>query len=212
GINNHCEVLYKQDNININKQVLCDEFETQRSGFATIIIYNQQQQRSRTIWHRLKRRNLSTCHLFDDNEASQLVDEVFKFIDRLLNGTINLNEMSELKTIFCGQNIRIRNEVKKLFTNRSIRLANTQQQKHLTITTITISENPSEEEINQVCEWLQVYQYSCYISTIIDCIRMFDILKADDIGDGDDESISNLLDSSANNNCSLKEIVKVYKT
>ncbi|CAF1661957.1 unnamed protein product, partial [Didymodactylos carnosus] len=34
----------------------------------------------------------------------------------------------------------------------------------------------------------------------------------DDIGDGDDESISNLLDSSANNNCSLKEIVEVYKT
>ncbi|CAF0960596.1 unnamed protein product [Didymodactylos carnosus] len=99
-INDHCELLYKHDSININKQALFGEFKTQLSGFVSIIIYNQQQQRSRTIWYRLKRRNLSIYLLFDgifnmfyqrvypqqtivkDNEASQLVDEVFKVTDR----------------------------------------------------------------------------------------------------------------------------------
>jgi Ca2+-binding EF-hand superfamily protein len=52
---------------------------------------------------------------------SQLIDQTFSFIDKLLNGNITLREMDYIKTVFHDKNINVREEeVKKLFANRHI--------------------------------------------------------------------------------------------
>ncbi|UJR29383.1 hypothetical protein I4U23_010595 [Adineta vaga] len=205
--------LFDKKDVSIEKYVLQGEFETQRAGELIIRIDNERLHNPRTIWYRIIEKPLSTCHLFNgifhmfyqsyhkgsietikEKDISELLDKVFKFIDQVLNGSVSLREMTDLKTIFCDKNIRIREEVKKLFTNRS----SDNNRQHLT----TI---PTDQEIEQVCEWLQIYQYYSHINIIIDCIEKFDILS----NDNDDEFI-NHLKRLRDENCSLREITQAY--
>jgi hypothetical protein len=66
---------------------------------------------------------------------------------------------------------------------------------------------PNEKEIEQVCEWLQIYQYYSHINIIIECIEKFDILSIDN----EDETIGDLRRLGGNENCSLREITEAYK-
>ena len=219
--------LFHHDGIPIEKHVLQGEFETQRDGQLTITINNDKGHSPRTIWFRIKQTSLSTCHLFHgifnmfyqsdygtsnraskEGEIGKLLDTVFKFIDSLLDGTMTLGDMSELKGVFCDKNIHVKEEVRKLFTNRpSAAVAANNRARATTTTTATTANNaPTEQEIEQVCEWLQIYQYYSYVNIIINCIETFDILPADH----DDESIRNL-QQITNENCSLREITRTLK-
>ncbi|CAF4151551.1 unnamed protein product, partial [Rotaria sordida] len=200
-------LLFSKNNIPIDKYVLNGEFETLRNGQLIIIIDNQQQFDSRNIWYRIQSIDLSVYHLFNgifnffyekyvqqftqsikEDQLSQLLDQVYRFIDRLLNGVLHLHEMSAVKTIFCNKNISVREEVKKLFANRS-------------------DKTPIDQEIEQVCEWLLVYQLYSHLNIIMHCIQIFDIVPID----SDDELIGHLKTLSANENCTLKEITEAYK-
>jgi hypothetical protein len=64
---------------------------------------------------------------------------------------------------------------------------------------------PTDKEIEQVCEWLQIYQYYSHINIIINCIEKFDILPVD----SDDELIGHLK-RLRDENCSLREITQAY--
>jgi hypothetical protein len=206
-LNDSYKLLYEQNNAPINRNVLYGQFETERSGQLLITIDNRQKYLSHILWYRIRSVNLSTCHLFhgilnmfkkkifdqpnqiiSEKEFSKLIDLVFVFIDNLLNGSLTLKEMADLRTIFFDKNIHIKEEVEKLFTSRSI-------------------EQIKNEDIEQVCEWLQIYQYYSHISVIMDCIAKFGILSSD----SDDESIGHLQRLNANENCTLREITQAYR-
>ena len=209
------------DGLVIEKHVLQGEFETQRDGQLTITVNNEKGHSPRAIWFRTKQTSLSTCHLFHgifnmfyqsahqnsnraskETEISNLLDKVFKFIDSLLDGTISLAKMSELKGVFCDKNIHVKEEVRKLFNNRpSLAASNTAR-----TTTTTANNVPSEQEIEQVCEWLQIYQYYSYVNIVINCIETFEILPANQY----DSAIVNLQQMS-NENCSLRQITETLK-
>ncbi len=125
-----------------------------------------------------------------EDELSQLLNQVFLFIDKLLNGSLSLRDMKDLRNIFCDKNIHIKEEVKKLYTNHKIDL-----------------NQINENEIEQVCEWLQIYQYYSHINIIMECIEKFDILPIDT----EDEIVGDLRRLSGNENCSLREITDAYK-
>jgi hypothetical protein len=129
--------------------------------------------------------------IISEKNFSELVDLTFVFIDKLLNGSISLRDMADLRTVFCDRNIHIREEVEKLFTSRSM------EQRNL----------PDKQDIEQVCEWLQIYQYYSHISVIMDCIAKFDLLS----NDSDDESIGHLQRLGGNENCNLKEITQAFR-
>ncbi|CAF3878346.1 unnamed protein product [Rotaria sp. Silwood2] len=213
--NEHSELLFSKNTVSIHKYVLHGEFETQKSGCLLITIDNVNPINPLTMWFRVTSVSLSTSHLFygifnmlyqkyynqpvkiiKEDQWSKLLDHVFSFIDKLLTGSISLREMTDLKTVFSGKNISVRDEVKKLFTNRST--INTKQR--------TIENTPTDREIEQVCEWLQIYQYYSHVSIIIDCIDQFDIIPADT----NDESIGDLKRLSSKEDCSLKEITQAY--
>ena len=210
------------NDIVIEKHVLQGEFETQRDGQLTITVNNDKGHSPRTIWFRTKQTSLSTCHLFHgifnmfyqsvhqnsnraskETDISNLLDKVFKFIDSLLDGTISLAKMSELKGVFCDKNIHVKEEVRKLFNNRPSLAANNRPR---ATTTTTANNAPTEHEIEQVCEWLQIYQYYSYVNIIINCIETFEILPANQY----DSAIVNLQQMS-NENCSLREITQTLK-
>ncbi len=211
------EKIFPKINVPIDKHVLHGEFETQYAGRLIIVVDNHHAPNSRTIWFQIKSTSLSICHLFQgifnsfyrryfsqseqliqETELDQLLVQVFKFIDSLLNGTIKLREMTDLKIVFYDKNIDVRDEVKKLFTNSS-----TTQRTDKSV----VIDGPSPNDIEQVCEWLQIYQYYCHINIIIDCIRQFDILPMDH----EDESIGHLKQLSSNENISLRDRGQVYK-
>ena len=216
------EIVFSNKDIPIDKHIISGVFETQRSGQLMITIDSRDLHAQRIIWFQLKSSFLSTCNLFDaifnifyqryyanslqaikDSALSKLLDEVFSFIDKLLIGTISLREMTDLKAVFCDKNIHVRDEVKKLFTNRSTAKKTVNQEEATTAVTYV----PSEQEIEQVCEWLQIYQYYSHINIIIDCIQTFEILPKDN----EDDSIGHLKRLSGNENCSLKDITQAYK-
>jgi hypothetical protein len=218
------EVIFPKTNVSIDKNILHGEFETQRGGLLVITVDNQQTPISHTIWFQIKSTNLSICHLFQgifnilyqryfsqteqsvpESQLDQLLGQVFKFIDSLLNGTITLREMSDLKIVFYDKNIDVRDEVKKLFTYRSkIKRATTTTQRGCRV---TVFDSPDHKDIEQVCEWLQTYQYYCHINIIINCIQQFNILPMDHA----DESISHLKRLSSNQNISLRDISQAHE-
>ncbi|CAF4355046.1 unnamed protein product, partial [Adineta steineri] len=118
--NNHKhEILYKQKNVPIHNNVLCGQFETQRSGQLIITIDNKNNPVSEIIWYGIKSIGLSTCHLFhgiftmnnrqtseiiSENEFNKLLDQTFDFIDKLLNGDLTLRTMTKLRSIFYDKN------------------------------------------------------------------------------------------------------------
>jgi DNA-binding transcriptional MerR regulator len=74
------------------------------------------------------------------------------------------------------------------------------------MTTIAQANIPTDKEIEQVCEWLQIYQYYSHINIIIKCIETFHILPVEN----DDELIGHLKHLQ-DENCSLKEITQAYR-
>ncbi|CAF1098208.1 unnamed protein product [Rotaria sordida] len=217
-INRH--ILFSKDKVPLDKRVLRGIFTTQQRGDLIITIDNQKGLASRTIWYQIKTMLFSTCHLFDgifsmlrqqyfeqsidnikDTDLSDLIDKVFSFIDRLLNGNITLRDMNCLKTVFHDKNINVRHEVKILFANRSI--VNDKRE-----TTINTRQGQNDQDIEQVCEWLRTYQYYSHINVIIDCVKKFDIILKNN---ENDESIDNLQEMTINENYSLKQISETYK-
>jgi hypothetical protein len=195
--------LLQKENIPIHKHVLYGQFETSQAGQLIIILNNKQPTKSCKIWYRMRLIGLSTCQLFNgifnlfyekhfndkfrimnEDEFRQLLNQVFAFIDKLLFGNLSLNDMKDLRNIFCDKNIHIQEEVKKLYINHS-----------------------NEKQIEQVCEWLQIYQYYSHINIIMNCIEKFDILESEK----DDEILGDLRRLNSNENCSLREITKAYK-
>ncbi|CAF3299832.1 unnamed protein product [Rotaria sp. Silwood2] len=218
--------LFSGRNFPIHRQVLQGEFKTQHSGDVIITIDNQTGRAPRTIWYQCKTVPFSTCHLFDgifsmlyqknfkqsienikENDMSDLINKVFSFIDSLLTGNITLKDMDYIKTVFHDKNIDVRKEVKKLFVNRSIK-DKKQETSRTTTTAHIISQSQSDQEIEQVCEWLRTYQYYSHLNIINDCVQKFKIfLNIDE----NDESIDHLQEMIINENCSLKNISETYK-
>ncbi|CAF2053256.1 unnamed protein product, partial [Rotaria magnacalcarata] len=220
--NDPLELLYRKEKVPIDKYVLQGEYETQRAGQLMILIDNETFSAPRTIWYRVIQTPLSTSHLFHgifnmfyqqyskqsikpikESELSNLLDRVFTFIDNLLHGTVSLKDMADLKAVFCDKNIHVKEEVKKLFSKRSSEEGTKRKRSTIVIRT-TI--DPTEKEIEQVCEWLQIYQYYSHVNIIINCIETFDILPIDN----DDELIGRLK-RLRDENCSLKEITQTYE-
>jgi len=199
-------VLYENNNTQIHKNILQGQFETDKTG-ELIITINHRQRCAVQIWYRVRSVNLSTCHLFHGilrmiydkyfnqpntslpaADFSKIVKETFQFIDRLLNGDLTLKEMTSLQVVFCNKNIYIKDEVEKLFTSRS-------------------KEQIQPGVIEQVCEWLQIYQYYSHITNIIDCIRKFEILA----NDNEDETIGLIQHLGGNDDCTLRDITQAYR-
>lgn len=214
------ESIFSKDNTPLHKHVLHGEFETQRGGRFIITIDNKNASSPRTIWFQIKSTNLSICHLFQGifnifyqryfanttqriRETDRLIHLIkySKFIDSLLNGTIKLRDMVNLKTVFYNKNINVREEVERLFVHRSTTKGTAR------VSQATVVDGPNQNDIEQVCKWLKIYQYYCHINSIVDCIRQFDIIPMDH----EDESIVHLKQLSSNENISLNEISQVYK-
>jgi hypothetical protein len=222
SVNNNCQVLFMKENVPIESMVLDGEFETQQPGLLIISIENESGRQPRTIWFRIKSTNLSRCHLFHgifnifyeeyfeesariikEAHLNQLLDRSFTFIDKLLIGTISLREMVQLKTVFCDKNIIVQDEVRRLFTSRTNNeLLNGQDHKRSTIVIVS----PTDAEIKQMCEWLQIYQYYSHINHIIGCIEKFDILSRN----SDHELVVKLKLLRDNENCTLREVSQIY--
>ncbi|CAF4100819.1 unnamed protein product, partial [Rotaria sordida] len=210
--------LFSGRNVPLDKQVLQGEFKTQQNGHLIITIDNETGQAPRTIWYQYKTTPLATYHLFDgifsmlyqkyfgqssenikENDLIDLIDKSFFFIDRLLDGSITLQEMEHLKNVFHNKNIDVKEEVKALFANRS----NTDQKQEKT-GTIPL------RQIEQVCEWLQTYQYYSHLNTIIECVQKLNIISNSN-NSKNYESIDHLQKLIINENVSLKEISEICK-
>ena len=192
------KILFKEGNVAIHRQVLHGQFESSQAGRLRIILKNTQTNRSCPIWYRLKTTNLPICQLFqgifhlfyakfphDDlvtiDQLNRILSEVFTFIDKLSDGSLSLRQMKDLQTIFCDQSIHIANEVKKLY-----------------------HEQINDNNIEQVCQWLRIYQYYSHINIIIKCIELFDILPVDQTRD-------DLRRLAGNEDCSLREITDAFR-
>ncbi|CAF1245410.1 unnamed protein product, partial [Rotaria sordida] len=210
--------LFSGRNVPLDKQVLQGEFKIQQNGHLIITIDNETGQAPRTIWYQYKTTPLATYHLFDgifsmlyqkyfgqssenikENDLIDLIDKSFFFIDRLLDGSITLQEMEHLKNVFHNKNIDVKEEVKALFANRS----NTDQKQEKT-GTIPL------RQIEQVCEWLQTYQYYSHLNTIIECVQKLNIISNSN-NSKNYESIDHLQKLIINENVSLKEISEICK-
>ncbi|CAF1233456.1 unnamed protein product [Didymodactylos carnosus] len=164
---------------------------------------------TKKLWHRLRITNLSPSiftlllsifkNSFDENDnkqrrittadvASILSKDVFKFINKLLVGDVGLTEMLNLKTTFSNNSIDIKNEVIKLYLSQSGDSKNLRRQ------------------IEKIYEWLQIYQYFSFISTIIDCIKSFEII------DDNNQSITQLKNLSNIDDKRIKHISESYET
>ncbi|CAF3397525.1 unnamed protein product [Rotaria sp. Silwood2] len=205
--------LFSNKNVSIDKFVLHGEFKTLYAGQLVFEIENERFN-PRSIWWQIKKNNLPVCQLFEGivnlfhndiadqdgfielynfNEA--INEKVFPFIEKLFNGKIKLADMANLKDIFCSKQIHIRDEVKELLTH--LQTVNEQQSKVI----------PTDERINQISEWFQIYQYHSHIDIIIDCIKRFKILS-----ETDDISIMNTFEQlRSNEECYLEKIVQDYE-
>lgn len=208
-------LLCDKQSFPIHQKILDGKFETQKAGSLIIDIQTQLRNESETIWYRIRSTNLSKCYLFngifdvcyqsycqqpnqtiDEHRFNDILNETFSFIDKLLDGTKNMKEMAGLRTTFRNKNIVVEEEIRKLFTNRS-------DAKKLD--SLYTEENPNINDIQRVCEWLQIYQYFSHINNIIDCIERFDIISQH----SDDESINNLRRLCSSENKDL-DITKVH--
>jgi len=202
------EVLFNEKDVHIEHQYLQGKFQTQRGGYLIITIDNLNPHTQRHIWYQLSQTNLSTCHIFHgilnmyykkyfqpshqpirEKDLSSLIQNVFTFIDKLLDGETTLDEMNDLKEVFHDKNINVRDEVQKLSTNRSI-------EKHSMMT---------DEQISQVYEWLRTYQVYSHLNNIILCVRTFNLIS------NTNDSIDNLEDVTIEENCSLKNMSQTYQ-
>ena len=194
------QILLKKDDVAIHRQVLSGQFESSQAGRLRFILKNRQTIKSSPIWYRIKMTPLPICQLFHgifhlfyqkstNNDVAVVMNierlngifhDVFAFLDKLFDGSLNLKEMKDLQTIFCDENIHIDKEVKKL------------------------SQNHSNEQIEQVCQWLRIYQYYSHINIILDCLDKFQILSSD-------QTINDLRRLSGNDHCSLREIIEAYR-
>ncbi|CAF4808975.1 unnamed protein product, partial [Rotaria sp. Silwood2] len=94
----------------------------------------------------------------------------------------------------------IREEVKKLYTNR---LNDQYNDRGNSLTTI----DSNEKEIEQVCQWLQIYQYYSHVSIIMECIKKFDLLPLNN----KEEIINHLRFLNDDENYLLKDINQTYQ-
>ncbi|CAF3857162.1 unnamed protein product [Rotaria magnacalcarata] len=202
--------------------LLRGEFKTQRGGHLKMRIENPSQHVPHTLWFQIKSNALSACQLFhgifnieygkcfDSSTATikksdfvTIMDRVFSFIDNLLDGSISLDEMNELRVVFCDKNINVREEVQKLFATRS---NDDNARLPMTTATLATSKTSSDERIEQVCKWLETYQYYSHVSIIIDCVKIFQIISTE----ANDQSMNHLHDLTIDNSRSLKEISDTY--
>ncbi|CAF1606656.1 unnamed protein product, partial [Didymodactylos carnosus] len=174
GANDQYKTSFQKQNVPIHKNVLHGQFESQCSGQLLITIDNKNGPTSQIVWYRIKSIGLSTCYLFhgifnmqldkyyqktcqsiSEIDFSKLLDHVFNFINKLLNGDISLRDMTELQPIFKDKNINIQEEVKKLYINRS----NEQNNNQANISTTDLMHN--------------------HLNGIMECIEKFDLLPLD---------------------------------
>ncbi|CAF3890643.1 unnamed protein product [Rotaria sp. Silwood1] len=214
-------MLHNQTISSPDQCVLQGEFKTQRAGHLKMRIENLSECLSHTLWFQIKSNALSTCHLFHGifnihyqkyfnsssttikkDDLGKLMHRVFLFIDNLLDGTISLAEMDELRTVFHDKNINVREEVQKLFANRSY---DNNIPSPVTTTTVT-SKTSSDEKIEQVYKWLQTYQYYSHVSIIINCVQKFHSISTET----NDQSMNHLHGLTIDNSCSLQEIFNIY--
>ena len=203
--------LFSKQEAPIDRRILYGQFTTQRNGQLVITVENPSSYGERQIWFQTKSTGLSTCHLFHgifsmdyrkyftqpdkglkETDLSKVLNQVFKFIDRLLDGDITLADIAPLQSVFHDKNINVHHEVKKLFTSRS--------------TNENSTTTSNDEAIGQVCQWLQTYQYYSHLSNIIECVRKFQLIS----NQGKDQSIDQLQQFTINDDCSLKEISETY--
>ncbi len=213
------EVLFEDKNVAVQRDTMEGEFETLNSGSLVIEVNNERGRADRTVWFRIRQAPLSKSHLFEgifnmiylsscgpnghigtERDLSRVLERVFDFIGSLLDGRMKLRDMVDLKAIFCNKNINIHDEVKKLFSHRSIANANNQQEQATTA-------EPTEQDIEQICEWLQIYQYYSYINIIITCVKQFNIIS----NENPDQTINSIMHLS-DENCTLREITGTYRS
>jgi hypothetical protein len=214
---NEFHELFSKQMVSLNQMILNGEFETQKTGSLLLMIENEYGNASERIRFRIKSIDLSKCYLFNgifdlfyqryaqqsarainEHQLNNLLKETFLFIDKLLAGTITLKDMDRLKTTFYNKNIIVQDEVRSLFINQSDakKLNQGNDIKY-----------PTDVEIQQVCERVQIYQYYSHINNIIECIQKFDILPEN----SDDELIDNLKRLRNDEKSYLSEISNVYK-
>ena len=204
-----CELFSKRE-VPIDRRILRGEFTAQRNGQLAIVIDNTSLHVERQIWFQTKSTTLSISHLFHgiftmyyrkyfaqsnqsikETELSKVLTQAFTFIDRLLDGEITLADIAPLQTVFHDKNMNVREEVQKLFVNRP---------------TVSGPTTSNEQAIGQVCQWLQTYQYYTYLSTIIECVKTFQLIS----NQVNDQSIDHLQQLTISADCSLKEISETY--
>ncbi|CAF1115313.1 unnamed protein product [Rotaria magnacalcarata] len=222
GLLNEVYILHSQTYTYPAEGVLRGEFKTQRGGHLRMIIKNLTRQLQYTVWFEVKSNALSRCHLFNGifnihyqkhfnssntvikkNDLSKTMDQVFLFIDNLLDGSISLAEMDELRMVFHDKNINVREEVQKLFASQPITSNILLPATTVTSTTNNISRN---EKIEQVDKWLQTYQYYSHVNIIINCVQKFNIISTVT----NDHSMDHLQGLTIDINRSLKEISHTY--
>ncbi|UJR16744.1 hypothetical protein I4U23_003644 [Adineta vaga] len=210
------DLLFCEADIPTDKFVYHGEFETLYSGQLIIQITNKKYS-PRSVWYQVKQSDLPVCHLFDGitelcynddraqkerisifDFADKLDNNIFPYVEQLLDGKIKLSDMVELEKIFCGESIHISHEVTTLLTDR---LTNDGQ--HPTTTTTLPINKPQTE---QICKRLQIFQYYSHIKVIIDCIKKFDIISNTD---GNNE-LDELEQLSSKKDCSLENICQDY--
>lgn len=215
-VDNDSHVLFDQNAVPLNQKILNGKFETQKAGSLLFTIGNHIGNTTERIWFRIKSTDLSKCYLFNgifdlfyqqyrqqlsgvinQDQLNNLLNDTFLFIDKLLEGTISLKDMNKLKTTFYKKNILVQDEVRSLCINRSD--ANQFKQERNV-------KYPTDEEIEEVCERIQIYQYYSHINNIIECIKKFDILP-----ESDTKLIENFENLSNDEKSNLSQISNVYK-
>lgn len=214
--------LYDKVNVPVDKRVLYGEFETKKSGYLLITIFNAQKKPPQKVWFRVIATDLAKCHIFNgifdifyqkhyqkskqkikEHQLNDLLNQTFSFIDKLLTGTIEMKDMSYLKTIFCDKNIVVQDEVRGLIMNRSA----PEPRRNPNVVAVQ-SQIPTDAEIQKVCEWIQTYQYYSHLNNIIECIEVFDIIPKTN----KDQSIKKLEQLRNNESFTLCQITDVYKS
>ena len=209
-------LLFEGQDVPIHQRILDGKFETQKAGFLMISIEQQRRNAPESIWYRIKSANLSkfslfngifdVCHqnccqqpnqMIDEHLLNKILNEAFLFIDKLLDGTKNMSEMASLRATFCNKNIIVQDEIRRLLTNRL---------DAKTFDNPNLKGNPTDGDIQRVCEWLQIFQYYSHINNIMDCIKRFEILPED----VKEESVDNLKRLCSNENTNL-DVTKVYE-
>ena len=210
GLFNQSYQFFSERDAPIDRQVLRGEFVSQHDGQLAIMIDNSSAYCERKIWFHATSSSLSTCHLFHgiftmhyrkyftepdkcvkETELNQVLNQVFTFIDRLLDGDITLADIDPLQTVFRDKNINVRQEVQKLFANRS------------SVSTPTTS---NDQAIGQVCQWLETYQYYSHLNNIIECVETFQLIPHQK----KDQSIDQLQQLTINADCSLRKISETH--